>query len=209
MLPINIASHRCILAWSCMEAETGRLFLNFVGKTKQRRESASGADRRTAPRLPPNSFSAPISVSVNSFDDLSLVNISRGGALLQSRQVLRVNLKIALKVAVGGKIHKVMGRVLRSNIVGLQGGVQYHSAVIFEEEFSALEGLLGDPEPKVSTSALDAVSPLYKETPLQPDLFQAVPEDDLVFSPEQVLVAAAENRISDPALLQALELNHW
>jgi hypothetical protein len=209
MLPISIASHRFVMGWLCIQAETGRQFLNCVNKAKQKQESVSGANRRTAPRLPPESFSAPISVSVNSFDDLSLVNISRGGALLQSRQVLRLNIKIALKISVGGKIYKVTGRVLRSNIVGLHGGVQYHSAVIFDEEFSAIDELVGESEPKASASALDEVSPLYQETPLPPELFQASPEDDFVYSPEQVLVAAPETRISDPALIQALELNNW
>jgi hypothetical protein len=159
----------------------------------------SGAERRTSPRLPPSALACPISVSLNSLPELALVNISRGGALLQSRELLRPNAKIVLRIAIDGVIHKVRGRILRSNIAGLQGGVQYHSAVVFDQEFTALGELTAAPEVQTASCALNAVLPPPDETPLSADSCQSPPEDDFVYSLEDILVPAQESKISDPA----------
>jgi len=199
----------------------------------------SGFERRKSTRLPPTAISSPISVSVNSVSELALVNISRGGALLQSRELMRPNRSIALRIAVGGSIYVIMGRVLRSNIVGIRGGLQYHTAVAFDQEFSALGDLVAAPEAETSPVALDEgsrppdemlPSMNLSQAPSEDDtvytlevssaadseskesdliLLEIPPEDDFVYAPEEILVPAPESMMSDPALLQALKLNRW
>jgi hypothetical protein len=141
--------------------------MNGSSKAIQKRSMASGGERRASKRLPPAAFPHPVSVSLNSLPDLALVNISRGGALLQTSELLRPNTKIALKIAVDGAIHTVTGRVLRSNIVSLEGGLQYHSAVAFDQEFSALGEPAAAPEVKTTPGALGepAAAPEVKTTP--------------------------------------------
>jgi hypothetical protein len=199
--------------------------MNGSSKAIQKRSMASGAERRASKRLPPAAFPHPVSVSLNSLPDLALVNISRGGALLQTSELLRPNTKIALKIAVDGAIHTVTGRVLRSNIVSLEGGLQYHSAVAFDQEFSALgepaaapevkttPGALGEPAaaPEITTApgASCEAPPPPDVTPTPKDDSQLPPEDDFIYIPEEVMVPTPESRISNPALLQALKLNRW
>jgi hypothetical protein len=199
--------------------------MNGSSKAIQKRSMASGGERRASKRLPPAAFPHPVSVSLNSLPDLALVNISRGGALLQTSELLRPNTKIALKIAVDGAIHTVTGRVLRSNIVSLEGGLQYHSAVAFDQEFSALgepaaapevkttPGALGEPAaaPEITTApgASCEAPPPPDVTPTPKDDSQLPPEDDFIYIPEEVMVPTPESRISNPALLQALKLNRW
>ncbi len=173
------------------------------------RKNRGDTERRASLRLPPAAFSTPISVSLSSISDLALVNISRGGALLKSRQFLRPDTRIALKIAVADTVHHVMGRILRSNIVGLQGGLQYHFAVVFDREFTALRELGGDVEDKATTDAVEEMSFPSDKTAPSTNLPSAPPEDDIVYATEEVLVVPPTSMISDPSLLDALKLNRW
>lgn len=193
------------------------------GKMTRKEYEKSGENRRTSPRLSPSAFSAPVAISLNSGSDVSLINISRGGILLQGTEFLRPNTKIALNISVADSIYKVLGRVLRSTVSQLKGGMQYNSAVVFDADFAELDNLTAPPkakaesgisspkpEPNAPSSLTGTVQAQQKSVPApSADTKQASGDETPDYAPEQVFVVTPERVVSNPALLQALELNRW
>ena len=169
----------------------------------------TGAERRTSPRLEPTALASEISVSLHSCPEVTLVNISRGGALLRTGKMLRPNSKICLRISIAGMLSKVEGRVLRSQISSLIGGMQYNSAISFDEDLGLLEALAAAPELQGADAAETTVPDQPGITPMAQaeDLPQSECEPE--YAPRDILVITPELVISNPDMLQALELNRW
>jgi hypothetical protein len=129
--------------------------------------------------------------------------------MLQSAQMLRPNTKIALQILIGGEIHKVIGRVIRSQVAGLEGGMHYHSAIAFDRDLTRLEEMASASEVKTPTDTVEPPPPAPEEILLFSEIIQTLPEDAPEYTPEDILVITPELVMSDPAMLQALKLNRW
>lgn len=70
---------------------------------------------------------------------VSLVNLSAGGALVESQRPLRPGSSVHLQVIAGDRAIGVAARVLRCAVAAIDAeGVQYRGALIFQERCETL-----------------------------------------------------------------------
>ncbi len=178
----------------------------------------NGTERRTSPRLPPSAIPSLKSISLSSGPEVVLINISRGGALLESDRRLRPSTKICLRLVTAETVHQVWGRVLRSQVSGLVGGLHYQSAVAFDQELALLAGVTDNPQVHTTSSTLDPVIPSSSADgvaagPDEPPCSQPAPsdqiEEELGYAPPGVLTLTASLLPSCIDLQQVFEINHW
>jgi hypothetical protein len=108
-------------------------------KTKKRNYSSS--NRRQWARLEPSAVPFLKSVTFSQGSEVQVVNISRGGILLETEVRLRPQMKIMLKLVTDEVTVKIQGRILRSAISSLQGIPLYRSAIAFDHPFDMLDNL--------------------------------------------------------------------
>jgi len=99
----------------------------------------TGRNRRQYPRLKPSEVPGLKSAELSQGADIEIVNISRGGMLLETETRLGPDFKIILKVATNKGPFRVEGVVLRSAICSLNGRPMYRSAVKFKKPFELLD----------------------------------------------------------------------
>jgi len=107
--------------------------------TTEKNKKAKGSNRRKAPRLKPGEVIGLKSVELNQGADIEIVNISRGGMLLETEARLRPDFKIVLKVLTNKGPLRIDGVVLRSAICSLMGGPRYRSAIEFKQPLELLD----------------------------------------------------------------------
>ncbi len=178
----------------------------------------TGIERRTSPRLPPSAIPSLKSISLSSGPEVVLINISRGGALLESDRRLRPSTKICLRLVTAETVHQVWGRVLRSQVSGLVGGLHYQSAVAFDQELALLAGATENAQVHTTSSTLDPVNPSVSADdvaagPQEPPCSQPAAsdqiEEDLSYAPAGVLTLTANLLPSCIDLQQVFEINRW
>jgi hypothetical protein len=97
-----------------------------------------GAERRTSCRKPPSAIPTLKKVSLSSGLEVTLINISRGGALIESNNRICPTTTICLRMVTAEGVYQLFGRVLRSRVCGLGAGLRYQSAVAFHNELPLL-----------------------------------------------------------------------
>lgn len=98
-----------------------------------------GVDRRRAVRLPPSAIPLLKSVRLVAGPEVKLINISRGGALIESEARLSPGSTICVRLVSGDSIYLLKGRVLRARAASLSGTeLRYHIALAFDEEFAVV-----------------------------------------------------------------------
>jgi hypothetical protein len=194
---------------------------------KQTRDAAAaktGMERRTSPRLPPSAIPALKSISLSSGPEVVLINISRGGALLESDRRLRPSTKICLRLVTAEAVHQVWGRVLRSQVSRLAGGLHYQSAVAFDQELALLAAVTENTLVQTTSSTMEPPAqiapptegvaateqiPTAREIPASQEEPLGQSEEDSNDLPPGVLTLTASLLSSGPDLQQAFEINHW
>lgn len=116
-------------------------------------------DRRIHPRISRDELEAPPAVRINGQRTVSLVNLSTGGALLETPFQLRPGSRVVAEMLASGERLNVPLRLLRCYVSELQRGVCYRAACEFEEELE-LPGLLADPEPTEPVRFLQTIEQL-------------------------------------------------
>ena len=107
----------------------------------------TGRDRRKYPRLKPSEVPGLKSAELSQGAEIEIVNISRGGMLLETGTCLGPEFKIILKVVTDKGPLRIDGVVLRSTIYSLKGRPLYRSAVKFKQPFELLdESMILEPE---------------------------------------------------------------
>ena len=101
--------------------------------------------RRMYPRLKPQEVPALKGMELSQGNEIDVVNISRGGMLLETEMRLRPDLKIVLKAITNKGPVRIEGVILRSAICSLEGGPRYRSAIEFRQPFELLPET-SDPE---------------------------------------------------------------
>ena len=93
------------------------------------------ADRRASPRLPPEAFPSLKGTFLSSGASVEFINISSGGALVESEERLAPNTKIRLKITSTEGTFMLQGRILRSTISQLKGTPRYRCGIAFDDKF--------------------------------------------------------------------------
>ena len=142
---------------------------------KRHKKDFSDANRRQYPRLKPSAVPFLKSVAFNQGCEAQVVNISRGGVLLETEVRLRPQMKIFLKLVTSDGVVKMEGHILRSSISSLNGVPRYQSAIAFEHPFHMLDDLSAEleeqkqesPTESTTRSAIDAANdqPITEFTP--------------------------------------------
>lgn len=172
----------------------------------KRNESADAAKRQW-PRLNPSDIPSLKGVTLNQGAEAQVIDISRGGTLIETDVRLRPQMKIMLKVVTTKGAFKIMGTVLRSSIKSLQGVPIYQSAISFENPLTMLDDLeekhAADPQPD------QRLFPI-------PDIFEArdeslsshvVPENEKDVDPAVFMVIAPDGL--GISFDESLRLNDW
>ena len=125
---------------------------NFARTQDQVSTASQGKERRMSTRRPASELPFLKSVKLLAGPDVRLVDVSRGGALLESDTPLPPGTKICLRLVTTDTTILIDGRVLRSRVSCLQAGlVRYRSAVAFDEDVALFA------EDRQETAANDAV----------------------------------------------------
>jgi len=120
------------------------------------RAATGGSDRRAHARLTPVELQNPITARLKYGEAVTLVDLSAGGALLETSMFLRPDTDLVLELVDPRTrdVTDVLTRVLRSQVSGLQGGIKYRGACVFDRPF--LHPALSAPPPRRATTADDA-----------------------------------------------------
>ena len=138
-----------------------------------------------------------------------MVNISRGGILLETEVRLRPQMKIFLKLVTTEGVVKMEGHILRSSISSLQGTPRYQSAISFEHPFHMLDDLSADLEESeeqteelTSESTAPAMIDIGSNQPLMPP----DPGGSIFNEESAILTVVAQDGVS---LQDMFKLNDW
>lgn len=114
-----------------------------------------GSDRRLHARLTPVGPHPPISARLKYGESVTLVDVSTGGALLETSRLLRPDTNVVLEFLDGKtrEVTPVVSRILRSYVSGLHGGVTYRGACSFRRPL--VHPALVAPPPLLRTDAND------------------------------------------------------
>jgi hypothetical protein len=158
---------------------------------KKKNESADIAKRQW-PRLNPSDVPYLKRVTINQGTEAHVIDISRGGVLLETDVRLLPQAKIMLKVITTEGTFTITGSVLRSSIKALGKAPTYQSAIVFENPLTLFEDLgkkeetqpntaLSDPTDMFETSALsypNQISPDHSAD-TDPAVFTIIAPDGL------------------------------
>jgi hypothetical protein len=152
---------------------------------KHKKNESEGIAKRRWPRLNPSDIPSLKCVTINQGAEAQIIDISRGGTLIETNVRLGPQMKIVLKVVTTKGVFKIMGCVLRSSIKSLKETPIYQSAISFENPLTMLADMDKKPVGEVQPDQA-----LFST----PDIFEASDES----CPSQ---AAQENRTdADPAV---------
>jgi RNase P/RNase MRP subunit p29 len=107
---------------------------------KKIKDEAALAAKRQYIRLTPENTPSLKGITLTQGTTARVVDISRGGALIETDVRLVPQQKITFKVQMEQGDFRVSGSVLRSSIKSLQGPI-YQSSIVFENPLNILDGL--------------------------------------------------------------------
>ena len=173
---------------------------------KRDRDHHPESDQRRWPRLEPSSVPFLKGISFNQGSEVQVVNISRGGVLLETEVRLRPQMKLNLKLLTCDGLIKLEGTVLRSSISSLKGAPRYRSAIAFEHPFHMLDDLSEEPAVVSSEDKPESAAPPASEQGSDLPLSLPVLGEFDESSASMTFVALD---ISSSALLDMFKRNDW
>lgn len=114
------------------------------------RPSPSGRERRVDPRLSSEKLSTPVSIRIPNRPEVTLVDLSQGGALLDLPFPIRPDSRMTVEFRAASERMMLPFRLLRCYVTSLRGGVRYQAAGAFEERLEW--------EPLLAAAATEALS---------------------------------------------------
>jgi hypothetical protein len=167
----------------------------------------SGPGTRRWPRFNISEVPSIKGISLNSGARIKVVNMSRGGALLQTRRRIARGTEINLNLNMAEGTVQLTGLVLRSSISSLKGIPQYHAAVAFDRPLKIFDE---PPGPIADASQ----APVFKSSPsglFPPDRRDASHEP--IKDGDSAMIAAffaiSFCHAPDAALDEMSSLNDW
>ena len=173
--------------------------------TYDRRKRETGADRRRWPRLKPADIPFLKSVEVSKGSKIEIVNVSRGGLLLETVTRLGPDLKITIKLVTTKGVYEMEGVTLRSSVVSLDGVPRYRTAIIFNDPFDLMDAVYtASPEQagEAEANTSEVSSGTEGQQPQQGD-----PGNENVKPPAILTVVASDAK--GVCLNESFELNDW
>lgn len=173
----------------------------------RRRKKDDGADRRRWPRLKPADLPFIKKVEFSRGSKIEIINISRGGLLLETESRLGPDLKVEAKIVTTEGIFKVKGTTLRSWVFSLKGAPRYRTAVVFKDPFELMDDAMeisGDAVQEITTdSANSGVSETNEDRHPAPDNH----DNEKVKNPAVLTVIAGDDK--GVSLNETFKLNDW
>lgn len=176
-----------------------------VKASKRERRNHSGSDRRKHPRLKPCSVPFLRSVVFNQGCEARVIDISRGGILVETEIRLRPQMKILLKLVTSEGTVKMGGHILRSSISSLDGIPLYKSAIAFDSPFKMLDDLSAELERQTNESSKESAAPPDIDPFACQSPFEFIPESPLEEEPATLTVIAQDGM----SMRDMLEGNKW
>ncbi len=175
--------------------------------TGDRRKKVRGSDRRQWRHLRPSDIPFLKKVEVNKGSQITIVNISREGLLLETETCLGPNLKIMIKLVTTKGVFLLEGITLRSSVFSLKGAPKYRTAIKFSHPFDLMDALNGALEEKVQDEAVEFESP---EIPvkIKGRKIQAVDPENKDENLPAILTIVARDK-KGVCLKESFELNDW
>lgn len=101
------------------------------------------AERRRAPRF--DASAIPHLKSVRQVDgpEVRLINISRCGALIETRERMLPKSRVSLRLDTKETVHFLDGEVLRCYVYEIDRVLKYQYSVVFDEDFKILPSGIG------------------------------------------------------------------
>ena len=106
---------------------------------KRERDEAALAAKRQWPRLNPENTPSLKGITLIQGNEARIVDISRGGALIETDVRLCPQARVGFKVLTTDGVFRITGSVLRSSIKSLQGAPIYQSSIVFENPLTILD----------------------------------------------------------------------
>jgi hypothetical protein len=97
------------------------------------------SNRRLSPRLKAEDVPFLKSVELYQGKEIRIVNISRGGILIETETRLRPDFKVMLTLVTTEGTYKMDGTILRSSISDLNGIPKYRTAIAFKQPFGLMD----------------------------------------------------------------------
>jgi len=125
--------------------------------------ATSEADRRSWPRFEAGELQN-VAARLATGGEIVLVDLSRGGARLQSNRRMLPGSSLSLRLVTPDTTFTIAGRVIRSRIVQLsQGGLGYDLAVAFNEPLQEVPVIAGVGQPELPPAPEAAPEPASAE----------------------------------------------
>jgi len=106
---------------------------------RERDPKETVTEKRFSARMPPSTIPKLKSVRLVAGPEVTLINISRGGALIETEAHLVPSSSVAIRLVAADAVFLLHGRVLRSHASSFQGSaLLYRSAIAFDEELTFL-----------------------------------------------------------------------
>jgi hypothetical protein len=165
------------------------------GKARKR-----NLERRRAARLPPSAIPFLKSVKLVAGPEVKLINVSRGGALIESEARLSPGSAICVRLVTGESIYLLKGRVLRARAVALSGAeIRYHIAVAFDQEFTVVA--------RNESSMEELAPPRGGDSGQSPE--QVLQPESEASENSEIVTVTAEYLEPDKNLKRIFEVNDW
>jgi hypothetical protein len=155
-------------------------------------DERSGRDRRTHERLAAHDLEWLKSVRLKFGASLKLLDLSAGGALVESATPLRPGSTAVLTITGRGYTESASFRVLRCEVARVNGGVVYRGACVFERMI-ALPGTAGGDDAPADRLAADPAAGHLATDPAADRLVAGPAADRLLEDP------AADHLVAGPA----------
>lgn len=166
-------------------------------------EEKAGGERRAYPRKPASELPFLKSVKLLAGPEVRIIDVSRGGAQLESDTPLPPGTRVCLRLVTTDTTLLIDGRVLRSRVSCLQPGlVRYRSAVAFDEEVALFS------EDKADSAAKEAAPRRQPESPSGPPAARVSGAEDPCDAADLVTVTAVVTE-TGPDLRQIFGVNSW
>jgi hypothetical protein len=159
-------------------------------------------EKRSSPRLPPSTISNLKSVRLVAGPEVTLINISRGGALIETEAHLVPHSSVAIRLVAADAVLLLHGKVLRSRASSFQGStLLYQSAIAFDEELPLLAGY--QKQPQANEAPEEAPPQAGEEEAIAPPMQPGIAEEPAVITIDIPVPPWG------PDLRQIFGLNNW
>jgi hypothetical protein len=185
-----------------MEYRTGS-----TGHSEQKIKLFSGPGTRRWPRFTISEMPSITGVRSNSGARIRIVNISRGGALLQTNERTALRMKIQLKLDTAEGTMQLSSFVLRSSVSFLKGMPHYQAAIVFDHPLQMFDDLQRSTAGTSQTRALESPKSGAFPSDSSESLYESIQAEDSSIISAFLAIGLCNAR--DSELDEMFKMNDW